>query len=442
MAQTLSDLELLEVEHEAVLGFLYLCPVGVVQCKSDGGITMINPHAVQLLLPLARLSGLTNLFAVLEGRCPELRNLAADFDGETGQILQGHRIVVASSGPGPRVLTCSLLKVSATCLVAVLQDISREVEQERQLKQNETLLATLAMGVNDFALFSLDAAGHIDSWNKSGLRLMGLGADSVIGRDLDVLCHPTDVQSTTAAEQLSAAAVEGWNLREITCLRPSGERFWCQILVAPVEGVTGGIESYAVVIRDVTERRMTGDELRRLLTTDHLTGAANRARFFELSERAVARYVRTGKPLSVIMLDLDHFKSVNDTYGHAAGDAVLGALVKCCGRCLRDGDTLARLGGEEFAVLLPGTGLADAIQVAERIRTTVASDVAALAGLPVPATVSLGCAEIGQHHATIDALLAVADKTMYDAKRAGRNQVMPPPPVADAALSVSAATRG
>jgi hypothetical protein len=112
MSQTLSDLELLEAEHEAVLGFLYLCPVGVVQCKSDGSVTMINPHAVQLLLPLARASGLTNLFAVLESRCPELRNLAADFDGETGHILQGHRIIIGGSGPGPRVLSCSVLKVS------------------------------------------------------------------------------------------------------------------------------------------------------------------------------------------------------------------------------------------------------------------------------------------------------------------------------------------
>jgi diguanylate cyclase (GGDEF)-like protein len=192
----------------------------------------------------------------------------------------------------------------------------------------------------------------------------------------------------------------------------------------------------------VTERRMTGDELRRLLTTDHLTGAANRARFFELGERALSRFTRTGKPLSVIMLDLDHFKSINDTFGHAAGDAVLTALVTCCRRCLRERDTMARLGGEEFAVLLPGTRLADALHVAERIRGTVAAEVAALAGLPAEATVSLGCAEISKHHATIDALLAAADRAMYDAKRGGRNQVMPHVPAAEAPLVAAAGTPG
>ena len=427
MQDGLSDLEALEAEHETLLGFLYMCPTGVVQAGIDGTIRLINPHASQLLMPVAALSAMGNIFTALQSCAPELRNLTEAFAAERGYICQAHRIFVGVSGRGPNVLSCSLLKVSADCLMAVLQDVTREVEQERQLKQNEALFAALAAGVKDFALLTLDIHGKIDTWNASGTRQTGFEAAAVLGRDLDVLCHPDGARPCRAAEQIVAAAHEGWSLREARCVRSDGRRYWCQILISAREGEAGAIVGYSVVMRDVTERHMTGDEIRRLLTTDHLTGAANRAHFFNRAEAGLGRHVRTGKPFSVIMLDVDHFKSVNDLYGHGTGDLVLRALVRCCRACLQEDHTLARLGGEEFAVLLPDTNLAGAIRIAERMRQTASTELGTLDGQPVGSTISLGCAEMAESIKGIDALLHAADEALYRAKRAGRNRVMAAP---------------
>jgi diguanylate cyclase (GGDEF)-like protein/PAS domain S-box-containing protein len=427
-------LEALEVEHQALLSFLYLCPAGVVQTSLDGTVRMINPYAAQLLMPLAiQPSFITNLFGALERFAPELRNLAEAFVPERGQICQGHRIVIGGTGPGPRVLSCSLLKIGPDGLVALLQDISTEVEQERQLKQNEALFAALFVGVNDFALFSLDAEGRINAWNASGLRQTGFDGAAVRGCSLDILCDPEGARPGGGAEQIAAATLEGWSLRETRCLRRNGSRYWSQILVAAVEGEGDVIDGFSVVMRDVTERHITGDDLRRMLTTDQLTGAANRAHFFERAELEFSRRARIHRPLSAIMLDVDHFKRVNDNFGHAVGDDLLRALVRCCRACLREDDMLARLGGEEFAVLLPDADIAGALRVAELMRAAVAASLATLNDLPVGATISLGCAEASTEGIDgIDPLLRAADEALYRAKRAGRNQVMLASPVSRA----------
>ena len=125
---------------------------------------------------------------------------------------------------------------------------------------------------------------------------------------------------------------------------------------------------------------MTSEELRRLLTTDYLTGATNRAHFGEIGDREVSRHHRYGSSLSVVMLDIDHFKRVNDTFGHAIGDETLRALAKSCRAELRGTDVLARLGGEEFALLLPGTTLEEAADLAERLRRCVERDLAEVGG--------------------------------------------------------------
>ncbi len=421
----MSNLAALKAENETLLAFLYLCPTGVVQFAADGTVRMINPHAVQLLLPISPMRTIANFFVALERCAPELRNIAGTFSADRGQVVQGHRIVVGGTGPGPRFLSCSLLKISADCLTAVLQDVSREVQQEQRLKQNEALFSAIVTGANDFALFSLNERGRIDSWNLSAVRQTGYPAEDVLGRDLDNLIDADLPKAKLMTEQVVAAAQEGWSLREARFLHRDGRRYWCQILVAAVEGSHGGIHGFSVVMRDVTERRMTNEELRRLVTTDHLTGAANRAYFFEQASIAFDRSKRNERPFSILMLDVDHFKSVNDGFGHAAGDAVLQALVQRCRTCLDEADILARLGGEEFAVLLPNADRTEAALIAERMRHSVAT----LDGLPVKVTISLGCAQMNKQIDGIDALLRQADQALYKAKRAGRDQVVVAPPL-------------
>jgi diguanylate cyclase (GGDEF)-like protein len=151
---------------------------------------------------------------------------------------------------------------------------------------------------------------------------------------------------------------------------------------------------------------------------DHLTGARSRRAFFELAARERARALRRGSPLSLLLFDVDHFKRINDTHGHATGDQVLVDIVERTGAVVRSIDTVARVGGEEFAVLLPDTGADTALLVAERLRHGLdrARDHAGY-------TVSIGAATLHTEE-TIDAMLSRADAALYAAKAGGRNAVI------------------
>ena len=164
--------------------------------------------------------------------------------------------------------------------------------------------------------------------------------------------------------------------------------------------------------------------------TDALTGQPNRRSLDELLRQQVNVAHSTGRAFSVLLLDIDHFKAVNDTHGHGAGDDVLRAFAQRVREHLRQGDTCARYGGEEFVVVLPGTTLVAALEVAERLRNGVAE--ASLMSVPlVRATVSIGAAQYLSGE-TVEQLLARADSAVYAAKRGGRNQVRVPEEAATA----------
>jgi diguanylate cyclase (GGDEF)-like protein len=155
---------------------------------------------------------------------------------------------------------------------------------------------------------------------------------------------------------------------------------------------------------------------------DHLTGAWSRRAFFGRAERAHADAVRAGRPLSLLIFDVDHFKAINDTHGHAVGDRVLADLVARTGTVLR-GDACARLGGEEFAVLLPHSDADAAVQLAEALRRTLEqAAVAGADGAAVRYTVSVGTASLDDGE-SLASLLQRADAALYAAKRGGRNRV-------------------
>jgi diguanylate cyclase (GGDEF)-like protein len=165
-------------------------------------------------------------------------------------------------------------------------------------------------------------------------------------------------------------------------------------------------------------------DLRRLARTDPLTGTLNR---LALEEAAGRLFGRAGVPgLAVLMLDADHFKAINDRYGHAGGDRVLAALAHGIGTRLRPGDVLGRVGGEEFLVLLPHTDLATATALAEELRAHVASQPLRLDGLAQAITVSIGVAVRDAADGDADALIRRADRALYEAKRTGRNRVAGP----------------
>lgn len=176
--------------------------------------------------------------------------------------------------------------------------------------------------------------------------------------------------------------------------------------------------------RDITARKQVERELLEMSHTDPLTGAANRRYFFERAAVELARARRFGRELSLIMLDIDHFKRVNDRWGHAAGDKVLKNLCACAQGVLRQEDLLARVGGEEFAVLAPDTGPEGAFGLAERLRKNVAAQVVTEGGDAMTYTLSAGVATLASHDASVEAVLKRADEALYAAKNAGRNRTL------------------
>jgi diguanylate cyclase (GGDEF)-like protein len=158
--------------------------------------------------------------------------------------------------------------------------------------------------------------------------------------------------------------------------------------------------------------------------TDYLTSLANRRHFMEQGQIELERAKRYNKPLSVFMIDIDYFKKINDTYGHKFGDFVLQTLAAKLRETLRLIDVIGRIGGEEFAVLLPETGLREAAEVAERLRDSVArTNVPREEGMPINFTVSIGVATMQDKESSLDGLLSQADAAMYAAKQSGRNKV-------------------
>lgn len=180
------------------------------------------------------------------------------------------------------------------------------------------------------------------------------------------------------------------------------------------------------------------DELKRLSVIDPLTGAYNRRTFMEMAEREMARVRRNRLSLGLMFLDIDHFKSVNDTHGHVAGDVVLRQITEVAERCLRQHDVFARYGGEEFCVLLPDTELAGAQVLAERMRGEIENCALLLpGGEPLRITASIGVSAIsaGMDAVELDILIAQADRALYRAKELGRNRIVATEMVMSAAVA-------
>jgi diguanylate cyclase (GGDEF)-like protein len=202
---------------------------------------------------------------------------------------------------------------------------------------------------------------------------------------------------------------------------------WATVMMTNLMGVAISARFYTLrreQFRGRVELERVRDDLQIIATTDALTGLLSRRRFLELAERDLARARRYGRRLSLLAIDLDHFKQVNDRYGHAAGDAVLIAVAQALIEQTREHDLVGRLGGEELALVLPETGLEAAQQLAQRIRAHIRSLMPESDGVRIPITVSLGVAEARPDDLSVQALLKRADRALYQAKEYGRDRVV------------------
>jgi diguanylate cyclase (GGDEF)-like protein len=210
--------------------------------------------------------------------------------------------------------------------------------------------------------------------------------------------------------------------REVQLRTREGETFWA--LLSGRSVLFSTMDTVMLGFSDLTSQKAVEHQLRFLAQRDPLTQAYNRHHFWQLAHVEMARVKRYKRPLSMAMIDADHFKNVNDQYGHDVGDMVLRSVVDICHDSLRKNDVLARYGGEEFIVLLPETAVEGALAVVERLRERIAQTPLALDdGRSVPMTVSIGLAGLSNYEEGFEALLKRADDALYVAKRNGRNCV-------------------
>lgn len=270
------------------------------------------------------------------------------------------------------------------------------------------------------AFYVVDREGNYCRWNSYLNRLTGLSDQELKQRISLLTIHEQD--RSLAAAMMKEAFDSGYAKAELRVpTHERGVRLYCmatrRFQVANAHYLVG-------VGVDTTERIAKERELEREARTDPLTQVANRGYFLEMARQEFARCDRYGHPLSLLMIDIDHFKVVNDTHGHHAGDVALQALVRTSRQALRDWDIMGRLGGEEFAVLLPETDADQALLVAERLRQTVAAtSIAFDPENSVCITVSAGVVTVCEDDTEVDSLLDRADRALYAAKRGGRNKV-------------------
>lgn len=423
-------------DAEALTQFLYMAPIGLIQARLDGRIEMINPLCAQLLMPLAPGSDLGNLFVALSSLAPDLQHRVQTFAAPHGMVVQGLQLPVSADGrtsSAPQVLSLSLLKLDAQRLMAVLTDVTQVVRQERALRESQVWLSTLAGAAADYSLLPLDHVGRVRSWNSSIGRLLGFDAAAIVGASAQLLQAADDPTRARLADGLADADHWGWSLAEGWRLRADGTRFRASCLITPLhagQDTAPALRHYSLVIRDLGDFGAPGDAnasampLHASIACDHLTGLANRRVFFDAAASAWRYRQRTLQPLSLALIDADHLQRVNTEYGRAAGDAVLRHLAAGMRATLRTTDTLARIGGEDFVVLLPGADAATALALVQRLLGHLAAQPVLFEGARIVCMASAGIASLDQNKAgDLNTLMRQAGTALRAAKAKGRNRV-------------------
>ena len=307
--------------------------------------------------------------------------------------------------------------LAATVMTAlpVSADLARRERLFQQLRDSEARYRLLTDNSTDI-IMSLNVDGTIHYASPSITQLGGYAPDRLVGRQAIELIFEDDRPAVAAAERAALATPDATQIVEFRARTADGTLRWFEAHARGVRDANGSPSGLVNAVRDVSHRKSLEAELTNAALTDPLTGLANRRRF----DRRLADLQRGNAGGCVAIFDIDHFKNVNDSHGHQGGDRVLQAFATIARACVRDGDLVARLGGEEFGVILPGASVDQARIVCERLRATVAGTVIAVDEGQARITVSAGIAVLG---GDADAVLRAADSALYQAKHEGRNRL-------------------
>ncbi|MCM2316573.1 MAG: diguanylate cyclase [Thermoanaerobaculia bacterium] len=320
-----------------------------------------------------------------------------------------------------------------------LRDMRGRTIGPETLRVQATALRSAANGI-----VITDRTGTISWVNPAACAITGYAPDELIGQHTRLLKSGRHDSEFYANLWRTISRGETWS-GTIVNRRKDGTHYYEEQTIAPVVDEKGVISHFIAIKQDVTERRRNEEalatahaklgeyvveieslnrRLREQAIRDPLTGLHNRRFFEESAERDAARAIRLGEPLAVVMLDIDHFKQINDSFGHASGDRVLESISALLRAHARVADLVCRFGGEEFVALLPGASLASALERAERWRAEIeARGITIDDGRAIRCTVSIGIAMLGTGADSIGMALRRADAALYQAKRGGRNRV-------------------
>jgi len=313
--------------------------------------------------------------------------------------------------------------------IVTVQDITDRKRAEKALRKSEEKFRLLVENSHDI-IYSLTAAGVFVFVSPAWTTLLGHPATEVVGQSYESFVHPEDLPRFGAFLRSVIETGQRQKGVEYRVRHADGTWHWHASSAVPFQDETGAITGFYGIARDITERKRAEDALkesenryRELSIVDDLTRLYNSRHFYNALKMELDRVERYGQTLTLLLLDLDNFKQINDTYGHIMGDQVLSQFGKIIKRHLRQTDSAYRYGGEEFTVLLPMTTSANGILTAERIRTEFAKATFSPApGKHVSMTVSIGVAQYRPHE-EMNAFVHRADQLMYQAKKNGKDQV-------------------
>lgn len=305
-------------------------------------------------------------------------------------------------------------------------DVTERKRTQEKLRAAEEQMRLILESAGE-GIYGLDLEGSATFVNPAAAVMLGYDAEELIGESMHELIHYSYPDGTGYPRESCPmyAAFKDGKVHVVTdevLWRKDGSSFPVEYTSTPVrkdDEIIGAV----VVFKDITERKRAEEELQKLAVTDPLTGLPNRRHYLQIAEKETAWSLRYNHPLSVMIMDLDHFKEINDTHGHAKGDEVLVKIATVCLNAVRSSDVFARFGGEEFAALLPMTTLSQTEALGHRLRHLVSGiGVRSDAGM-IRLTASFGVAQFIAEDESIEQTLVRADKALYEAKEAGRNRV-------------------
>jgi len=402
-------------------------PDGIIGNDTEGNIFLFNASAEGIFgYTAAEAIGKIRATALYPpGGAREVKEyIYAESYGGRGRLQDFETKIVNRTGKLiPIRLSCELLHEGGREIgtIGFFHDISGRLALQNHLAESEAKFRTLFETASD-AILSTDEDGLILMANRAAKDVFEYPGQEIVGLDVRRLLGSGE-EGTWEILARYASRPEPGKYVEATAVSRYGKKIPFHVSIS--ESISGGRRFYTVIMRDVSQIKAYEEDLQVLANTDSLTRLFNRRQLYPIMQNELDRAVRKKIPFSVLLIDIDHFKKFNDTYGHAGGDLLLAGFADKLRSAIRQMDSAFRFGGEEFVVLLPETAGQEARIPAERFRQLIAASRFPMPpdGRPVSVTVSVGIAGF-RNGDTLDDVIRHADLAMYAAKSGGRNRVV------------------